>query len=568
MTSNGNTTTSASLEQRLAALNPTIEELMRTAGAVGLSLGVQRGTAAPPYVANFGYRDLGSQAPMTSRTILNACSLSKFFVCMAAARAVDRAGNPVTWDGAVRDLLPAFAAAAAAGEEEEDDDLDAVVRARLSLADVLSHRSGLATGPNRRGSGNRMVVARGDCLAYVRDQARAGCTGPFRQAWRYNNAGYELAGLVLDAHLGGSWARALREELLAPLGMARSSVYRPIAGDDDDEDDDDVARVYGTLDDRTPVEIASSATAEDVVGGPGGGLFTCVADLLRGYSGALAAYHDQMATGRTATAGSPIRRAADLLSAKIPMPQPTYREASYALGMCRTQLPGPLGQIGNNAELVGGRMPAVGRGAASTLVFYHQGSRPGTLCAAAMLPEHDASVVVMSNSLGLNDCPDWVLQLVVEELLAVPERNDYLALSRESAAATLKWYPETAEALEQERRAGEESTTTTNLRPLEAYTGTYWNKRRYQKIVVTLEDGTLIWALQGLESEKYPLTRHQGDTFSWLQTRNALISRGRWVEQPASYWKLRFEADEKGDIRMVNWMFDPSVPTNGDFFKE
>ncbi|CAJ2513595.1 Uu.00g017140.m01.CDS01 [Anthostomella pinea] len=388
--------------QRLRSLNPTIRELMRISGTVGLSVGVHR-KGLPRYVANFGFRDNDNKLPITGQTILNACSLSKFFVAMTMARAVDDPTSPLTWESLVRDTLPGFAI---------DDDL---IRENLNMVDLLSHRSGLSTGPNRRGGNNQMM-------------------GPFRQKWGYNNVGYETAGLVLD-EVTGSWAKTMREELLVPLGMKRSSLYHPV------HKDENVAKVYGTLDNRSPVEISSAAAEEgSVVGGPGGGLFTCVDDLLNAYAAALEAFKDQVATGDAKTEGSPIRRAANLLSAKIPMLRPTYRELSYALGMCRIQLPGPMGQIGNNADLIPD-MPVVGKGAPSTLVFCHQGSRPGTLCAMAMLPELDTSVVVMSNSLGLNDCPDWVLQLVIEELLAVlgPDRNDYLDYARKSAAATYNW---------------------------------------------------------------------------------------------------------------------------------
>lgn len=78
-----------------------------------------------------------------------------------------------------------------------------------------------------------------------------------------------------------------------------------------------------------------------------------------------------------------------------------------------------------------------------SLSFFHQGSLPGALSIVILLPDTNSVIIVLSNSLALNDVPDWVGQLVLEELLEVPalERNDYIKAARTSVAENLKWYP-------------------------------------------------------------------------------------------------------------------------------
>jgi hypothetical protein len=100
------------------------------------------------------------------------------------------------------------------------------------------------------------------------------------------------------------------------------------------------------------------------------------------------------------------------------------------------------------------------------------------------------------NSLALNDVPDWVGQLVLEELLEVPEseRNDYVKAAHTSVAENLKWYPELVNEL------GEARKNATSSRALEEYVGIYWEKLHVFKIVVTLEDGKLYWRFQGTSS--------------------------------------------------------------------
>ncbi|KAJ8121375.1 hypothetical protein ONZ43_g2154 [Nemania bipapillata] len=199
----------------------------------------------------------------------------------------------------------------------------------------------------------------------------------------------------------------------------------------------------------------------------------------------------------------------------------------------------------------------------NTLESAHPGSLPGALSAITMIPELETAIVVMTNTLALNDCPDWVTQLIIEQLLDAPQRNDYIAAAKSSAAATRQWYPNTLRALSEEHK------TRRAAKPLDAYTGTYWNKQKYLKVEVTLEDGRLYWAIQGLETEKFELTHFDGDTFSWLRPRDYLAERGRWPEDPPVFWKLKFSTYDGSEvISTLNWVHDPDVLSGEDFVRE
>jgi hypothetical protein len=100
----------------------------------------------------------------------------------------------------------------------------------------------------------------------------------------------------------------------------------------------------------------------------------------------------------------------------------------------------------------------------------------------------------------------------------------------------------------------------TNPRPLEDYVGTYWDDIHAFKIEVMVEDGTLHWALQGLESEKFRLDQYEEDIFTWILPRNELAKRGRWVDQGADFWKVEFKANDKGEIDYLLWVHDIGVP--------
>ncbi|KAF2790171.1 hypothetical protein K505DRAFT_251768, partial [Melanomma pulvis-pyrius CBS 109.77] len=92
--------------------------------------------------------------------------------------------------------------------------------------------------------------------------------------------------------------------------------------------------------------------------------------------------------------------------------------------------------------LMSAKFPVVGKGVSSQLVVFHQGSLPGALSISILLPGTKSAIVISSNALALNDVPNRVGQLVLEEFLQVPasERNDYIKAAEISRAENLKWY--------------------------------------------------------------------------------------------------------------------------------
>jgi hypothetical protein len=260
---------------------------------------------------------------------------------------------------------------------------------------------------------------------------------------------------------------------------------------------------------------------DDGFGAAHAGMRSCVADLMTLYGAFMKGFNNELATGTTATDGIPLRQVSRLMSAHAIMsssPQPSRNEASYGFGWARVQLPGRMGQLGINADLMPEGMPVVGRGVEPRLVLFHQGSYAGALAIAILLPDMESAIVVTSNALALTDVLDWVGQMVLEEVLDVPgtERNDFLAASRASVKENLKWCPDIVKALDDARVEG-----TSSRENLETYAGTYWDRHRIFKIVVTVEEeegggggGMLYWRLQGLDSEKFPLQHYHHDTFT------------------------------------------------------
>lgn len=521
----------------LSALRPTIHELMSIAGTAGLSLGVVHNDKLI-HTANFGFRDYGSKLPVDDETIFPGCSLTKAMISATIGVLVEE--GALTWDTRVKDVLP--------GYQIQDRDLQNLT----TITDLLAHRTGMSTSNYWLGSQNNILVAKRDSLTFLNNQQ---AVKPFRGQWQYNNLGYELAGLVIEQVSGQRWDKVLESKVLEPLGLNRTNAMAK-------ENDGNTAKAYAVLDNRTPTEIAGVKAAADVFGGANGGIRSCVKDLLKFYQELMRAGKHQFSTGQASTPGSPLNQVAELLSAKIPLKETSLHENSYAFGWVRSQLPSPMGAVGLNPKLIPYGMPIVGKGIPSRLVIYHQGSLPGALAAAILLPETQSAIVVMTNTLALNDCADWVGQLVLETLIGVKDKNDYLELSRKSVASSLAWHSTVEAALKKKQVLG------TSPRNLEEYTGTYTNSIKTMKIEVTQGDKKLFFALQGLASEKYGLTHYQDDIFTWLQPRDELAGRGRSTHQDFLYYMLRFSAGDDGKIGKLAWTHDADVPGGELFEKE
>lgn len=523
------------LTSRLDALGPKIEEIMSIGGTPGLSLGVMhRGNRV--YYAAYGFRDLEKRLPVTDQTVWPVCSMTKALTAAALGILVE--DKKVTWNTLVKEALPVF------------NINDATLQDNSTITDLLCHRTGMSWADNLIvGTENNVLISEADSMKYINSQTRL---LPFRGQFAYNNIAFELAGKLIESLSGESYFDFVQSRILTPLEMDRTFLKTPPASVDD------VGKCYNALDDASPASIPCVKSGDDWFGAPSAGMRSCIGDLMKLYKTFLNSFSDQFATGETSTAGSPLKQVAHLMSAKIPMDQPSRYEASYGLGWGRVQLPGRMGQIGINPDLMPSGMPIVGKGVPSQLVIFHQGSNPGALAIVILLPATESAIVILSNALALNDVPDWIGQLVLEEFLQVPtqERNDYVEAAQISAAENLKWYPSLIAELEKARQDG------TSPRSLDDYVGTYWDDIRVIKIVVRLEGGKLFWLLQGLESEKFELTHYEHDTFLWLITRNELSSRGRWIgsDLVPSFWKVDFEGNTDGKVDKLLWNHDNGVP--------
>ncbi len=191
---------------------PLVESYLGSHDVAGLAVAVVRDEEVVS--RGFGVRDAGTGTPVTPETMFHLASVSKPFVATAIATVATArgAGEPVLdLDAPITELVPEFKLA---------DGREGEVTARR----LLSHVSGL---PDIEDYGWHDPQLGDDALSEF-----AGSISDWRlqsepgSAFSYSNAGFELLGLLLSRVTGKTFEHAVRDLVLAPLGMQNSTFLR------------------------------------------------------------------------------------------------------------------------------------------------------------------------------------------------------------------------------------------------------------------------------------------------------------------------------------------------------
>ena len=191
------TDTTGRSDARLDALASLAEAKMKEHGVPGLALGIlQDGTVS---FRGLGVTNLEDQLPVTAHTVFPIASISKTFAATAILRLVEQ--GKLDLRAPVRRYLPEFRVR------------DEAVSRDVTLWHLLTHTGGWegqVSGPERGEDTLRNFVASITDLMQV---------APMEAAWSYNNAGFSVAGRVIEAATGTSINRAMRELVFQPLGL-------------------------------------------------------------------------------------------------------------------------------------------------------------------------------------------------------------------------------------------------------------------------------------------------------------------------------------------------------------
>lgn len=207
-------------------------------------------------VATWGVLSLRTGAPVTRDALFQIGSITKVWTATLVMQLVDE--GRLDLDTPVAQVLPELRLS------------DAEVARTVTVRHLLTHTSGI--------DGDVFTdTGRGDdCLErYVAQLADVAQNHPLGATWSYCNSGYSLLGRVIEKLTGGTWDRALRERLFAPLGLTHTvtlpeeallfaTAVGHVDGEGDQEGQQHVAPVWSLPRSVGPAGLITS-TAADVL---------------------------------------------------------------------------------------------------------------------------------------------------------------------------------------------------------------------------------------------------------------------------------------------------------------
>jgi len=201
----------------------------------------------------FGVADIATERPMTDATRFRMASHSKLFTATAIMQL--REEGKLRLDDPVSKYLPWFEVKSAAADDPP-----------ITIEHLLTHSSGLPreAGPHWT---TREFPTQDELRDLIPDRE-----APFSPEvrWKYSNLAYSIAGMVVEAASGQSWADYLQANIFDPLQMSSSSV---------DQETDGLATGYGIRTPDAPREIIGFVDARGMASATG--LTSTVADMAK-----------------------------------------------------------------------------------------------------------------------------------------------------------------------------------------------------------------------------------------------------------------------------------------------
>ncbi|MGK2922267.1 MAG: serine hydrolase [Methyloceanibacter sp.] len=442
----------ADIDKATAALPSIVEGAMKRTGLPGLAVGIVYKDKVI-YAEGFGVREVSQPGKIDPDTVFLLASVSKPIASTIVAHLVG--DGVVDWHGAAKGYNPAFALS------------DPYVTENATIADLMSHRSGLRTG-----SGD-LLEDLGFDRDYILSHIDQQPLDPFRSTYHYSNFGYTAGGVAAATAAGKSWEDLANTVLFEPAGMTTAS-YRHA----DYLAHKDRAHIHARLKDGTwAAKYDRNADAEAPAGGASGSLN----DMLR---------FMRLQLGNGTLDGQEIVKADAIAPAHVPqmIPGPPRSPATpagfYGFGWNVSYDDEGRVRIGHSG--------AFELGAATFITF---------------MPGEDLGIVALTNG-----TPIGVAEAVGAAFLDVAQNGEQ----------TVDWVGFMGHIFDQMRAAEAPEVDYTDVpadakpaQNLAAYTGSYGNSY-YGPLTVAAEDGKLSMAMgpQGAPAT-FALNHFNGDTFSF-----------------------------------------------------
>ena len=182
---------------RFESLASLTEAKMKEFGVPGVALGIVHNGSTT--IRGLGITNVEDPLPVTAHTVFPIASISKTFAATAMMRLVEQ--GKVDLKSPVRKYIPEFRVR------------DSIASRDVTVWHLLTHLGGWegqVSGPDR---GTETLA---NFITTITDLMQVAPPGA---AWSYNNAGFSIAGRVIEVANGTSINRAIRDLVFQPLGL-------------------------------------------------------------------------------------------------------------------------------------------------------------------------------------------------------------------------------------------------------------------------------------------------------------------------------------------------------------
>lgn len=419
-----------SLDDKLKEIDAYAQTVMDTWHGPGMAIAIVKDDKVV-FQKGYGVRELGKPDKVDENTLFAIASNSKAFTTASLAILVDE--GKLNWNDRVTKYLPDFQL------------YDPWVTNELTIRDIVSHRVGLDTF-----SGDLLwyttTIPTDDMLRRVRYLKPV---SSFRTRYGYQNLMFVAAGRIVEKISGKKWGEFIRERILTPLGMDRTTTSVTALKDNYAMPHNESGGALRVLQlqnfDNTPGAV---------------GLNSSVADLSRWvrtqlgrgtFEGKKIFSSDRSWEMWQPNTLQPISEAASKAN-------PTRHFQAYAMGW--------------------GTYDYYGR-----KIINHSGGLDGMLSYTVLIPEENAGFVVLTN----NESPSFqIMMSKIRDMLVDAPKTDWNQRAKDQVAA--------AKAAQAEEDRKSDAARLPNSKPslgLAGYAGTY-TSQMYGDITVAEENGKLV----------------------------------------------------------------------------
>ena len=396
----------------------------------GLALAVVEGDRVV-FSSGFGFRTAGKREKVDENTVFAIGSASKAFTAFALAFLKHE--QRLNWQDSVTQHLEGFQLH------------DAYATRQITIADLLTHQSGLPRGDRLwYGSGFRReeILKR---IRYLQPE------WTFRARFGYQNVMYLAAGQIIPRVTGKSWDLFLRDRIFKPLGMNDTSTSIL-----DHEGNQNLASPHGWIDNQ--VKPIPWRNIDNV--GPAGSINSNLSDMTRWLTMWLG---EGQWNGVQLLPPESIR---ELVTPRVVVPQtgryavffPETRFLNYGFGWFLHDYHG-------------------------SKIITHGGSIDGMRASVTLVPEKNLGIVVLSNLAG-NLLPTALKLRIIDSYFGLPMRDwsrDLLDRYREGVALR--------DRVRAQRDKDRQTATSASLAVAD-FSGTYASEL-LGEATISLENGTL-----------------------------------------------------------------------------